>query len=285
MPRRKVNHGPETHLERVGRQALPPHVRPVGNQARFKPLDIVGRARADAEGRTGLLDPFPKLRTPAPIAQVKLDAALFRPARARHDQRDAVQFGRAELELAQLPHPIPDQRGRDIDRAWSLYGERRHVWFTHGDVQPPLPRDGARPERDVAVGDGEPDAGRRQWQQDGVVDQPTVMVADRHVTSLSGLRSGEVSRRQQLRQHHRVRPVQLNLPLCCHVPHRHAAEQPIILRLGVAEMAGNGHVVVDREGAHAIGHRRLEIGRGADVRPDMDGKTHFARPNSCHAAA
>ncbi len=274
VPRFEVDQRPEAHL--VGRHGpvLHPHVGPVGDQPAFETLYVVGGARPDAEGRARRLHPVPELDAAAAVLKVKLIAPLLRPARPRQHQGNVPQRGLAEAEILQLAHPVPEERGRHAHRLRPLDRQRRDVGFPNRNVEPGAAGDGQRPKVDVAVGDRQPVAVLGQLQKDGIVDEPSVMVAERHVAPLADPRRRQVAWRQHLGQAPRIGACQLDLPLRGHVPHRHAVHQPVVFAIGVSEVAGDVHVVVDREAAHPIAQRGVEIGRLADVRPDGDLECH-----------
>ena len=255
----QVNVFVQPHLKRVGGLV---GIATVRDQAAFHPLTKAGVARTYVPGLAGFAHQVPQLGALRAVHQVDLKATLLGPARARQHHRDAADRRFLEPEVLEVSHPVAKQGGDHLHRLGALHGQGRHIGLADLDPQPALGRNGARPEPDVGVGDGQPELVVVELQQNRVVDQHALVVAQRHVLALSHLAFGQIARAQNLRQTGGVRPLQLHLAFNRHVPLRNALYQTPVLRLRMAKAGGHQHVVVGGKRSYPLGQGGLvERGR------------------------
>ena len=172
---------------------------------------------------------------------------MLRPAGSRHDQWNAVQISLFEPEIFQIPYPIAKETGHNIDRFRPLHGQRRHVRFNNLNVKTALRGYRHRPHFDVAVRNRQPEFIVGKFQQYGVVDKSPVMIAKRHVLTLTCFGLADIAGRHILREHGGVRTDELNLTLRSHVPHGHTIYQSIIFFFRITKMNRYEHVIVNGE--------------------------------------
>ena len=251
------------HLERVGAAVA---VAAIRDQPAFDALAHIRIPRADVPGPAGFAHDVPQLCALAAVHQVDLEAPLLGPARTCHRHRDAFDGGLFEPEVLEPPNPVTEDGGDHVFRPRALNRQRGHIGLTHHHVEPAFGGNGAGPEPDIRVGDRQPVAVFIELEQDRVVDQHAVVVAQRHILSLAGLALRQVAGAQDLRQPSGVRAHQLDLALTRDVPQRGTVDQPPVFLLGFPVAGGHQHVVVGGEGGDAFGQCGRVEGRRAQPR-------------------
>jgi hypothetical protein len=181
------------------------------------------------------------------VAQVNLVAQLARPAGARHDQRNAVQFHLAQPVVFQVHDFLTEQRLHDHARLRTLQLQRRYIGFADLHVQPRMHGHALRPQQDVAVGQRDPEMVFGQRSRIGSFRMPPsalVMRTYLHCpTAIPTNRAGSASGRTS----GSVRPGDLNLPFNRHVTQDGVVDQVPEVLFRVTEVTRDVHVVVDRE--------------------------------------
>ena len=181
---------------------------------------------------------------------------------------------RSEGKIAKVPDPLAAQIGNHVLSFRALNGKRRNIRLENPNVHSTRTGDPGGPKLDVTVCDGEPDLVLGDLQQHRIVDEHTLVIADRCIFALTDLQTVKVPRRQIARQRQRIRSLQRNLPFDRNVPHRDTVDQPLILGSRIAVTGRHVHVVIDAGCREPGGARRLEIGALADAWPDGQGNRH-----------
>jgi hypothetical protein len=112
-------------------------------------------------------------------------------------------------------------------------------------------------------------------EQYGIVDEPAIVIAQRDILALTGLRISDIPGRKILCELAGIRTFELNLALHGNIPHGYAVYQSIVFALRVAKMGRNKHVIVDRERRDPICDRGVEERRLTNVWTDSDLKRHL----------
>ena len=135
------------------------------------------------------------------------------------------------------------------------------------------------PQLLLGVGNREPVPVVRQLQQDRIVQQHTVMVAQRNILALPHHALAQVTRAEDLRQLAGIRTFEFHLALNGHIPHRDAIDDPPVFFFRLAIAGRHQHVVVGRKAGHTIGHSGIEIRRRAQPGGGKNGK-HGQQPSA-----
>ena len=205
----------QPNIERAG---LSIRVATDGYQAAFGTLCRSRRARADAKRFACFLEDVPEFRSLRSVAKINFEATLLRPSRTLHGNGNPLDLGFPEPEIPDLPYPVAKNRSDDILALWSLDRHGRDIRFADLDIKTALGGYRPRPDPDIAVGNREPVEIVGQLEQDRIVDDRSLVIAERHVFALPDLAFGKIAWRQDLRQPARIRPLQLNLPFAAHIP-------------------------------------------------------------------
>ncbi|MDF2977497.1 MAG: hypothetical protein K0S40_2225 [Actinomycetospora sp.] len=223
------------------------------------------RARADGPHavRTARLpDPVPQPSSVAGrVPQVDLVADLRAVAGAADHHLHAVDHGVAQVVVRHLGDVVAEQVGDDGLGLRPLDLHRGDVDLADAHVPAAGVGQARRPEPDVGVGEGEPEAVLLDPEQDRVVDDPAVGRGDEHVLALPDRALREVARDEHVGERERVRAGDLDLALDTDVPEGHVLEQRPVLGDGVAVVARVIGVVVDAVHRHAVRPGLPEVGR------------------------
>ncbi len=222
----------------------------------------------------------PQLDPARTVAQVDLVADLARPARARHDDRDAVQVACPAEVVPEVRHRVAEQRADHVLRPRALHLKRRDVWLPQPHVQSREGRDAQAVQERVRVGEREPEVLLPQPQQDRVVHDAAGRCDDRRVLALHHVAAREVPARDQLREPRSVGAGDLDLTFDRHVPERHAVHQGPVLGLVVVVQRRDQHVVVEIPAGTAGLDRALPVRRASvprrRIEPEGVGLVHHA---------
>ena len=260
---------PDVVLGLVLDEAFEPHdvegrvaeteVRPVVEDPALDPTRLAGSDGPDVELLTGRGDRVPQV-VAASVQQVHLEPGDRRPARAADHDRDAL-----DLELLDPVVPdVVDRRAHELlerlRRQGPLDLHGMDVGQAHLRIQAGHRRDAEGVQAGIGIGQLHPPAVGSDVEQNRVVDDRAVRRRDQHVLALLDLAPGQVATRDHVDQPVRVGTRDLDGALDADVPHRHAVVQHPVLDLGVVEVTGQIHVVVDVVRGAAGPPRRLEEG-------------------------
>jgi hypothetical protein len=99
-----------------------------------------------------------------------------------------------------------------------------------------------------------------------IIDQPALVIDQRHIEAISNLRLRDVARGHPLHQPCGIRAADLHLPLAGHVPDLHVLSQvPVIFLDARLERLGQQHVVDHGKAANPGGFDAIRIGGAPDA--------------------
>ena len=184
------------------------------------------------------------------VAHVNLISLLTAEPGLADDHRATVDLRLHQPVIGNLPQAFAQQVGHQLFRQRALHLQRGHVQLADIDIPAFRRVHPLQPQHKVGVRDREPEFILRQPQQNRIVQDAALVIAQYAVFATHRLDAGGVAGDDCVDEILGIRPFDADLPLHRDVPQRHAIDQrpvfrhrPAILGPGIA--ARVIHAVVD----------------------------------------
>ena len=186
------------------------------------------------------------------IVDVDLEPALFGPSRPRHHE---CMIGKGQHRKAEEPdvaHLIAEHSREEVVGLGALYGDGSDTRLEDTRIETQAKGQALAPQRNIGIGEGNPETVIRKAQNDRIVDHASRLVHQGRIGAPTRLQPGDVARRHQLYEAGRVRTHHLDLLFAGDIPDLNMLLEVTVILLEPAEERRQEHVVVDGESADTL---------------------------------
>ena len=215
-------------------------------------LDEIRAARSHTEVLAGGEQSVPQGLPAGCIVDVDLESALLGPSRSCRHEFVAGEGQHRKAEEADVAHLIAEHSRKEIVRLGPLNGNGSDTRLEDTRVKAQTEGKTLAPQRNVGIGEGDPETVFRKPQNDRIVDHASRLVHQGRIGTPARRQAGDVARRHQLHEAGRVRTHHLDLLFAGDIPDLNMPLEVMVVVLEPTEERRQQHVVVDGEAAYAL---------------------------------
>ncbi len=233
------------------RQGFLIHILAPGQNARSNPAMVGGRYDPQVVGLARGKHGIPEvLGVFGRILEVNLVPLLSGKAGLGHDHVVAGHLAFHQAVVGNVPDGVAKQVRHQGFRLGPLNLHGRHIDFRNGDIESHANVYAPHPQLKITVGERKPELVLGDPQQNRIIDDATLFIAEDDVLATHGLDLGRIPGDHVIHEPLGIRAFDLDLTLNRHVPHGDVVDQRLVLQHGAAVFRANitpgvVHTVVD----------------------------------------